>query len=146
MLFSRHVRFEYLSRRIGSADSPTEIHSPQRLRDHVSARDLAASTWFRWFVCGPSPLLHGRETGIQQRRAYLLADASLLPDLCDLVGRQRLNWRQTQTVELELGGRALSFYDPEQGDWVAEAGEFEVHVGASSRDLRQSGSFWLKAQ
>ena len=50
---------------------------------------------------------------------------------------------ETQTVELELDRRALSFYDPDEKSWVAEAGEFEVLVGASSRDLRQRASFWL---
>ena len=51
---------------------------------------------------------------------------------------------ETQTVELELDLRALSFYDPDKQSWVAEAGEFAVLVGASSRDLRQRASFWLR--
>lgn len=53
---------------------------------------------------------------------------------------------ETQTVELEVGRRALSFYDPTKREWVAEPGEFEVLVGASSRDLRLSARFWLKAE
>jgi beta-glucosidase len=39
-------------------------------------------------------------------------------------------------VEVALGRRALAFWDVEVGDWVVEPGEFEVLVGASSRDLR----------
>jgi beta-glucosidase len=43
---------------------------------------------------------------------------------------------ETQTVTLTLDERALSFYDDAQAQWAAEAGEFEVLVGASSRDIR----------
>ena len=32
---------------------------------------------------------------------------------------------------------ALASFDAEQGAWVAEAGEFEIRVGASSQDIRQ---------
>ena len=38
---------------------------------------------------------------------------------------------------LALGAEALASFDAEQGAWVAEAGEFEIRVGASSRDIRQ---------
>ncbi|MCP5043070.1 MAG: beta-glucosidase, partial [bacterium] len=40
------------------------------------------------------------------------------------------------TLGFELGPRAFSFYDPELGDWDLEPGEFEIRVGASSRDIR----------
>ncbi|WP_323747358.1 glycoside hydrolase family 3 C-terminal domain-containing protein [Catenulispora rubra] len=39
-------------------------------------------------------------------------------------------------LEFELGARDLSFYSPLHRSWVLEGGEFEVSVGASSRDLR----------
>jgi beta-glucosidase len=51
---------------------------------------------------------------------------------------------ETQCVTLTLDERALSFYDDAQTQWVAEAGEFEVLVGASSRDIRCVGSFALR--
>jgi beta-glucosidase len=39
-------------------------------------------------------------------------------------------------VELELAARDLSFFHPVRGQWTLESGEFEIGVGASSRDLR----------
>jgi beta-glucosidase len=50
---------------------------------------------------------------------------------------------ETETVTLTLDERALSFYDDAQAQWVAEAGEFEVLVGASSRDIRCTGVLTL---
>jgi beta-glucosidase len=43
---------------------------------------------------------------------------------------------ETRRVELALEDRAFSFWDVEQHDWRAEAGEFEIRVGSSSRDIR----------
>lgn len=43
---------------------------------------------------------------------------------------------ETKTVTLALDEESLSYYDPAAKGWVAEAGEFDVLVGASSRDIR----------
>ncbi|MBN1936226.1 MAG: glycoside hydrolase family 3 C-terminal domain-containing protein [Anaerolineae bacterium] len=43
---------------------------------------------------------------------------------------------ETKTVTLELIERAFSCYDDAQKQWVVEPGEFEMLVGASSRDIR----------
>ncbi|MBK8027157.1 MAG: glycoside hydrolase family 3 C-terminal domain-containing protein [Chloroflexi bacterium] len=43
---------------------------------------------------------------------------------------------ETKTVEMTLDARAFSYYDPVYGQWIAEAGEFEIAVGASSADIR----------
>ena len=50
---------------------------------------------------------------------------------------------ETQTVRLSLDMRALAFYDDARAAWVAEAGEFEVLVGASSADIRARAGFSL---
>jgi beta-glucosidase len=50
---------------------------------------------------------------------------------------------ETKVVTFELNPRSLSFYNPYQKAWVAEIGEFEVLVGASSRDIRLKGEFKL---
>jgi beta-glucosidase len=55
----------------------------------------------------------------------------------------RVSPGETKTIQFELGKDALSFYDPSQGDWIAEPGEFEVLIGSSSRDIRVKGSFYL---
>ena len=50
---------------------------------------------------------------------------------------------ETQSVRLPLTRRALSFYDPARSAWVAEPGEFELRVGASSRDIRSRARYTL---
>ncbi len=50
---------------------------------------------------------------------------------------------QSAVVEFTLDERALSFYDPYQGRWVAEPGAFNVLFGSSSRDIRAQASFTL---
>jgi beta-glucosidase len=55
----------------------------------------------------------------------------------------RLEPGQRKTVTFEVGGDALSFYDPARQCWVAEPGEFKVLVGSSSKDIRLVGGFTL---
>ncbi len=52
---------------------------------------------------------------------------------------------ETQTIALSLDMRALAYYDDAKAAWVAEAGEFEVLVGASSADIRARAGFSLSA-
>jgi beta-glucosidase len=51
---------------------------------------------------------------------------------------------QTKTVTLALNRESLAYYDDLARQWVAEAGEFEVLVGSSSRDIRASARFTLQ--
>ncbi len=46
---------------------------------------------------------------------------------------------ESKTVTFELDEEAFWFYDAAQGGWRTEAGEFEILIGASSRDLRLRG-------
>lgn len=50
---------------------------------------------------------------------------------------------ETKVAELSLNMRALAFFDEVQNAWVAEAGDFEVLVGASSVGIRGHSSFTL---
>jgi beta-glucosidase len=50
---------------------------------------------------------------------------------------------ETATVSMILNMRALAYFDDAHDAWRAEAGEFDVLVGASSRDIRANGSFTL---
>jgi len=52
---------------------------------------------------------------------------------------------ETKSVTLTLNRESLACYDDGEQRWVAEAGEFEVLVGRSSRDIRASARFTLKA-
>ena len=47
-----------------------------------------------------------------------------------------LNPNEEKDVTIELDRRAFAFYDVTQKDWIVEAGDFEILVGASSRDIR----------
>ena len=60
-----------------------------------------------------------------------------------LVGFERisLNPGASQTVTLTVPARELSFYDVDQSQFVVEPGPYEAMVGASSADIRQTGSF-----
>ena len=49
----------------------------------------------------------------------------------------------SQEITLTLTDKALASYDPQRHAWVAAAGEYTISVGASSRDIRQSGTISL---
>ncbi|HEX8834063.1 MAG TPA: glycoside hydrolase family 3 C-terminal domain-containing protein, partial [Abditibacteriaceae bacterium] len=51
---------------------------------------------------------------------------------------------EKRTVRLTLDYRAFAFYNPEQRGWLAEAGDFTIRVGSSSRDIRLSDTFSLR--
>ena len=50
---------------------------------------------------------------------------------------------ETKIATFSLNMRALAYFDEQQNAWVAEAGEFEVLVGASSDDVRSRATFTL---
>ncbi len=43
---------------------------------------------------------------------------------------------ESRTLTIELDQNAFAFYDVEAGDWKTPPGEYEIRVGASSRDIR----------
>lgn len=47
---------------------------------------------------------------------------------------------ETRSVTLPLGPRAFAYYAPEQKAWRVAKGRYELLVGASSRDIRLTGS------
>jgi beta-glucosidase len=49
------------------------------------------------------------------------------------------------TATLSIQRDALAYYDDLAREWIAEAGEFEVLVGASSQDIRATATFTLTA-
>jgi beta-glucosidase len=63
----------------------------------------------------------------------------------ELKGFARINLKPGETgkVSVPLNGRSFACYSPERKAWVAEAGEFGILVGASSRDVRLIGSYML---
>jgi beta-glucosidase len=43
---------------------------------------------------------------------------------------------ESASVVIGLDRRAFAFWDPDRHDWVVEPGEFEIRIGASSRDIK----------
>lgn len=54
-----------------------------------------------------------------------------------------LNPNEEKEVTIELDRRAFSFYDVGKKDWILEAGDFEILVGASSQDIRLTATLRL---
>jgi beta-glucosidase len=50
---------------------------------------------------------------------------------------------ETKTVSVALNPRSFAYYSTEKHGWVAEAGAFQILVGASSRDIRLEGKYDL---
>jgi beta-glucosidase len=88
----------------------------------------------------------GQMAGKEVVQLYLADPRASLPrppkELKDFV-KVALAPGESTTVTFSLDERALSYYDPLRRAWVAEAGEFEVLVGSSSRDIRLRGGFVL---
>ena len=52
---------------------------------------------------------------------------------------------ETKTVSIHLDKEAFWYYDPAKNGWIVEPGEFEIMIGASSRDLRLRANTTLLA-
>lgn len=50
---------------------------------------------------------------------------------------------ETKTVSITVDKAALSFFDADKHDWVAESGDFEAIIGASSTDIKGKVKFTL---
>jgi len=63
----------------------------------------------------------------------------------ELKGFQKLFLQagEKRRVSIPLRSRAFSFYDPGRGRWVAEAGDYVIMAGGSSRDIRLQGTLHL---
>ncbi len=51
---------------------------------------------------------------------------------------------ETKKVEIEITEKDLSYWDTKTGNWKAEAGDFEILIGASSRDIKLKGKLTLR--
>ncbi len=78
--------------------------------------------------------VHDQQTSLQRPEKELKAFAKV-----------QLEPGERKTVTLSLACDALAYYDDLAHEWIAEAGEFEVLVGASSQDIRATATFTLTA-
>ncbi len=82
----------------------------------------------------------GTRTGSEVVQLYVHDEASTLmrpSQELKAFSKVTLQPGQAQTVSLTLGMRAFAAYDDVRCAWVAEAGRFEVRLGASSADISQ---------
>ncbi len=88
----------------------------------------------------------GRRDGAEVAQVYVRDEESSLPrPLKELKGFTKLFLKagEKQRLTVTLPASAFAFYDPARGGWVSEAGDFNVMVGASSRDIRLEGKVRL---
>jgi beta-glucosidase len=88
----------------------------------------------------------GPRDGAEVAQVYVRDEESSLPrPPRELKGFSKvfLKAGEKKRLTVTLPASAFSFYDPARGGWVLEAGEFNVTVGASSRDLRLAGKVRL---
>jgi beta-glucosidase len=53
--------------------------------------------------------------------------------------RLELGPRDRERVTLHVSGLELSYWSAQEQDWILPAGERDVYIGASSRDIRLRG-------
>ena len=89
----------------------------------------------------------GKVAGAEVVQLYIQdVESSVDRPLKELKGFEKvwLEPGETRTVHFTIGKDALSFFDAEKHEWVAEPGEFKALVGASVADIRSEVSFKLK--
>ncbi len=80
----------------------------------------------------------GQRSGSEVVQVYLHDKASSVPrpeQELRAFAKLHLAAGESRRVELGLGRRAFAVYDVAQAGWKIEAGEFEIRVGSSSRDI-----------
>ncbi|AYN04179.1 glycoside hydrolase family 3 C-terminal domain-containing protein [Flavobacterium sp. 140616W15] len=89
----------------------------------------------------------GTKDGSETVQLYISDLKSSLPrPIKELKGFEKVNLKagEEKTVSITVDKAALSFFDPVKHDWVAEPGDFEALIGASSTDIKTKVKFTLK--
>lgn len=118
-----YTRFEYSDLEISTEGAPF----PVRVRCSVTnAGDREGKETVQLYVRDP--------------------DAKVLRPFQELKGFEKITLRpgERKTVTFELDERAFSYYSVSFGRWHWETGTFEIRIGASSRDIRLTGSVYLE--
>ena len=89
----------------------------------------------------------GEREGMEVVQLYI-SDPKCSVDrpLKELKGFEKVSLKpgETKTVTFTIGTDALSYFDSQRHQWVAEPGQFVAHIAAASDDVRSSVKFELK--
>lgn len=83
----------------------------------------------------------GMRSGSQVIQVYVHDKKSkVMRPLQELKGYHKIEVmpKQSQKVQIEIDVSDLAFYDESLSDWNVEAGSYELRIGFSSRDIRQT--------
>ncbi len=90
----------------------------------------------------------GKTAGREVAQVYLSAPGETLTkpekELKAFAKTGLLRPGESQTLSFVMDSRSLASYDSMASSWVAEAGKYDIKVGASSKDIRQRASFLLE--
>ena len=53
---------------------------------------------------------------------------------------------QSQTIHFTINTSELASFDTKSAAWIAESGKYQVKIGASSLDIKQTASFNLSKE
>lgn len=89
----------------------------------------------------------GNREGSEIVQLYISDLKSSLPrPIKELKGFEKINLKPGEEgyVTFTIDKNALSYFDPEKHEWIAEPGHFDAIIGASSTDIKGKASFSLK--
>ena len=89
----------------------------------------------------------GKREGAEIAQVYVRDVESSVPrPMKELKAFQKVRLKpgEKRNVTMELDRSAFSFYDVKQNGWNTEAGEFEILIGSSSRDMKLKQAIVLR--
>lgn len=91
----------------------------------------------------------GKRAGMEVVQLYVRdKESSVVRPVKELKGFEKVSLKpgETKRVAFSLDKRAFAYYETAISDWFVEYGEFEILIGASSRDIRLSGSVYVNSE